>query len=345
MTIMWKEILEQPEVLERCINYNEEIIEKIAQKLNQSEINSVVIAARGTSDHAGVYGKYIIEYELGIPVALAAPSIFTSYGRKLNFKNCLVIGISQSGKAADVLEVLKEANRQNATTISITNFLDSPLANEANFHLWCNAGDELSVAATKTFTSELLLLALLVAKWSKNKLMLNDLFNIPKELTNMLKESGSVKDKIIKYKDLNECFVLSRGINYSVVLEAALKIQETTYVRAKAFATSDFHHGPFAMIEENTLVIVYAPNGPCIKDITEMIYKLKNSGAKLIVVSNVEELLKEGDCSFEIPQIYNDIISPFYNVIIAQMFACQLALAKGLNPDEPRGLDKVTITK
>lgn len=346
MTKMWEEILEQPIVLERCRSSSETVVSSIAEHLKKQNIDSVVIAARGTSDHAGVYAKYIIEYAMEIPVALAAPSIFTTYGRSLNMKNSLVIGISQSGKAADVLEVIKSANKCGATTVSITNDTQSPLAAEAGFHLYCNAGLEKSVAATKTFTSQLYLLALLVAAWSGNEAMKGELSLIPQNITHILETSAQhIKNKAERYLYMNECFILTRGMNYSIALEAALKIQETSYVRAKAYAVSDFHHGPFAMIDKDMPVFVYAPEGPALADIVEMINKLKECQAEIIVISNNKEVLAMGNCSFEIPQTRNDMVSPFYNVVIAQMFACCLSLTKGLNPDSPRGLNKVTITK
>jgi glutamine---fructose-6-phosphate transaminase (isomerizing) len=345
MVLMWKEIQEQPEVLERSFKSNQNMIKKIVKELKEHDINSVIVAARGTSDHAGIYGKYIIESEIGLPVSLAAPSIFTVYNKKMKLTNCLVIGLSQSGKAEDVLEVLKNANECGAITISITNDPTSPLAVEAKFHLFCDAGLEKSVAATKTCTTEMYLLAQLVAEWSGNEEIKRELSAIPRSITEMFNENENIKNKVERYRLMQECFVLARGINYPIAMEAALKIQETSYVRAKAYATSDFHHGPFAMIQKDMPVIVFAPEGPSLKDVSEMIEKLKKNDAEIIIVSNNKEVLEMGNSSFEIPQTNNDIISPFYNVVFAQMFACHLSILKGLNPDEPRGLNKVTITK
>ena len=345
MTYMWNEIVEQPDVMLRCIDKNMDRIKALAQMAREKEISSVLIAARGTSDHAAVYGKYIMEILLGIPVTLAAPSVFTMYNKDLLLKNTLVIGISQSGKAADVLEVLKSANSTGTPTIAITNFPDSPLALEANIHLDCSAGIEKSVAATKTFIAQITLLALMASEWSQNKSFKQQLLEIPRSLKEFIENSSNINEKVQRYRYMNECFVLARGINYAIALESALKIQETCYVRAKAYATSDFHHGPFAMIEAGMPVIVFAPAGPSLTDVKEMIQKLQNSQAELIIISDIDELREMGVCSMSIPGINNDMISPFYNVTVAQMFACQLALAKGLNPDSPRGLNKVTITK
>ncbi|PYG88714.1 glucosamine--fructose-6-phosphate aminotransferase (isomerizing) [Ruminiclostridium sufflavum DSM 19573] len=345
MTHMWSEILEQPEVLKRCIESNEKTILSIVEAIKARNIDSVVIAARGTSDYAGTYAKYIIESVIGIPVALAAPSIYTVYGKKLKLGNSLVIGISQSGKAADVLEVIKGANESKALTLSITNDRESPLARQAQYHLFCDAGVEKSVAATKTFTSEMMLAAQLVAQWSEDGQIKNQLSGVPVNLSKVFEQEKDIINKVQRYRFISECFVLSRGINYPVALETALKFQETCYVRARAYATSDFYHGPFAMLDKDMLAVIYAPNGPSQKDEIEMINKIKESGAEVLIVSNNKELLESGNCTFEIPQTDNDMISPFYNVVIAQMLACRLSLCKGLNPDAPRGLNKVTITK
>ncbi|MCX7708885.1 MAG: SIS domain-containing protein [Clostridia bacterium] len=345
MVKMWEEILEQPVVLEKCREANEKLISEIVKTIKGRNIQSVLIAARGTSDHAGIYGKYIIEYELGLPVALAAPSIFTIYKKGMKLENTLVIGISQSGKAADVLEVVKNAKENGALTITVTNDTESPLAKEAMFHLYCNAGLEKSVAATKTFTTEMYLIAQLVAEWSNNDEMKRELLNVPKNIALIFNQSEHITNKAERYRYINECFVLTRGINYPIAMETALKIQETTYVRAKAYATSDFYHGPFAMIEKDMPVFILAPEGPTLADVVEMIKKLKESQAELIIISNNKEVLEMGNSFFEIPATANDMISPFYNIVVIQMFACQLALTKGLNPDAPRGLKKVTITK
>lgn len=345
MVQMWEEICEQSEVLKKCADYNRETISAIVKELVGNAVDSAVIAARGTSDHAGIYGKYITEYYKGLPVALAAPSIITVYQRKMHLKNKLVIGISQSGRAADVLEVIKSGNKSGALTVSITNDLESPLAKEARYHLFCNTGLEKSVAATKTFITEMLLLALLVAEWSKDEQLKQGLAELPGNISRIFEEKENIISKVQRYRFMNECFVLARGINYPIAMEAALKIQETCYVRAHAYPTSDFHHGPFAMIEKDMPVIVYAPQGPSFKDTCEMIEKIKSLEAELIIVSNDDAALAMGNSAFRIPVTDNDAISPFYNVVIAQMFACQLALAKGLNPDSPRGLKKITITK
>jgi glucosamine--fructose-6-phosphate aminotransferase (isomerizing) len=343
---MWLEILEQPKVLENCMNVNRRTIDSIVARLKETDIKNVIIAARGTSDHAAVYAKYLIEIKTGIPVSLAAPSVFTMYNKTVKMSDSLVIGISQSGRAEDVLEVLKSAKSQGAPTVSITNHEDSPLATEAEYHLYCASGLEKSVAATKTFTAQIYLLAQLVAEWSSDEGFKKELSEVPALLAKTFENAGHIQNMVTRFRFMNECFVLARGTNYAVALESALKIQETTYVRAKAFATSDFHHGPFAMIDNHMPVIIYAPKGESLKDIKEMINKIKsNTGADILIISNDAEALSLGDCTITIPDITNDFITPFINVVVGQMFACNLALLRGLNPDAPRGLTKVTITR
>ncbi|HBR03973.1 MAG TPA: glutamine--fructose-6-phosphate aminotransferase [Ruminiclostridium sp.] len=345
MTHMWQEIMDQPGVLRNALEQNYKTIEDLVALLKEKKIRHVVIAARGTSHHAAVYAKYTIEIKLGIPVLLAAPSVFTMYHQKPDMKDSLVIGISQSGRAQDVLEVVKSAREQGALTATVTNFTDSPLAQEASFHLFCASGVEKSVAATKTFMAQIYLLAQLVAFWADDEEFKKELSEVPGLLEQTLGEAGQIQQAATRYRFMNECFVLARGVNYSIALESALKIQETTYVRAKAYATSDFHHGPFAMIENNMPVIIYAPKGPSLADTMEMIGKLKSAGADILTISSDPGVIAMGDCSITTPDSASDFITPFINTAIGQMFACDLALLKGLSPDTPRGLTKITITR
>lgn len=345
MVLMRQEIMEQPVVMKKCMENNAGVIAQIVAEIEKRNICGTFVAARGTSDHAGTYGKYLIETTLGIPVGMAAPSVVTVYGKDLKLANYLVIGLSQSGKAADAIEVLKSANKAGALTVAITNDEESPMAKEAKFHLFCSAGLEKSVAATKTFTTELYLLALLVAEWAKDSGLKKKLLEVPENIEKILAASDEFKTKAQRYRYMNDCFVLSRGMNYPIAMEAALKIQETCYVKAKAYAVSDFYHGPLAMIDKDMPVFVYAPEGPMLKDMTDIVTRLKELDAELVIISNNESMLEMGCCTFRIPDTNDDAISPFYNTIVAQMFACELSLAKGLNPDQPRSLKKVTITK
>ena len=196
MAQMWIEILEQPEILKRSLENNSKNINFIVKSLKEKNINHVIIAARGTSHHAGIYAKYLMEIKLGIPVSIAAPSVTTLYNKPLNYDGALFIGISQSGRAQDVLEVLKAAKTQGAPTIAITNFDDSPLAKEAEFHLNCSAGEEKSVAATKTFTTQMHLLAWLVAEWAGDEEFKKELSSVPGILKKIIDDSDYIEQLV-----------------------------------------------------------------------------------------------------------------------------------------------------
>lgn len=346
MTMMEKEIFEVPEALKTCLKTNEKLIATLAEDLRSKKIRNVVVAARGTSDHAGIYGKYIIECLLGIPVSLAAMSVVTRYGSELDLSDSLVFAISQSGKAADVIEYAESAKKSGAIVVTVTNDNTSPLALTGDYNFFLNVGEEKSVAATKTFTAQLYIMAFIVASWSGRKDLIAKLNKVPEEICRILLRNEEIGTIAVRYRFIKEAFILSRGINYPLALEGALKIQETNYVLAKAYPISDFHHGPFAMVEEGMPVIMYMPAGPVASDSVDMIKKLQSVGADILMVSDDEELLAEGDVGFQLPFAdKEDMISAFYFATFAQLFACNLAEIKGRNPDTPRGLNKVTVTK
>ncbi len=343
MTLMWKEIMEQPAVLKNCFDENYDTVLKIADTVKSQNIRYGVIAARGTSDHAGIYGKYMMETYAGIPVGLAAPSVTSMYGADINFSSGMVIGISQSGEAKDVLSVLKAANKKGAVTVGITNYVDSPIAKEANFHLWCNAGPEKSVAATKTFTAQMMILGMLAGALSESNAVFDELKKVPDLIKTTLDDHEKINGFVNRYTYAQEFFILARGFNYAIALESGLKIQETTYIRAKAYAVSDFYHGPFAMLTPQIPVIMYATEGPLLGDANNMLDKLADKNLEVIVVSNDQDSLNKGAESFKIPKCHVSV-APFLCAAFAQMFACKLSLSKRLNPDKPRDLNKVTIT-
>lgn len=286
-----------------------------------------------------------MEVKSGIPVSYAAPSVATLYNGKVNMDGTLLIGISQSGRAADVIEVVKSAKAQGVPTIAITNHEDSPLATEADYHLFCAAGVEKSVAATKTFTSTMYLLANLAAEWTEDEEFKNELATVPGLIQKVIDNKDHIKNLAQRYRFMSECYVLGRGLNYSITLETALKLMETSYVRARGFAISNFYHGPFAVVDNHLPVLVFAPKGPSHNDAVEMINKLKSAGADILIISNDSETRALGDSAIDIPEGISDFISPFVNAVVGQMFSCNLSVLRGLNPDTPRGLKKVTVTR
>lgn len=342
---MEKEIIEQSDVLSGCDKYNHKTLLKLAEQINANKINKVIMSARGSSDNAAEYFKYAFESLTGIVVSHAAPSIATLYGKSLDLSNTMVIGVSQSGMAADVAAVLENANKSGAISVAITNNLNSHMAKMAKYSLYCNAGEELSVAATKTFTSQMYLLGKLAAYVSGNKDINEMLMALPENIKKIISIKENIRILAKEYKDSTELIVLARGMNYSIAKETALKIQETTYINARAYAASDFHHGPFAIVDKKTRALLLAPSGESQNDMIMLKEKLLNAGARVFVITDDEKIAASAQDKIIIPVGGSDYITPFYNVVVAQLLACYISEAKGLNPDAPRGLKKVTITK
>lgn len=344
-TIMEKEIFEQPSAVKDCFNVNKEKINELVKLIKDKNPSGILIAARGSSDNAGTYFKYAVESLSGIPVALAAPSTNTLYGRKLNLNNYVVIGISQSGAAEDVMAVLSNAKEQNALTVSVTNNSESKMANMTDFHLYCACGEEKSVAATKTFTTEMYLLGLLAAGISGSDELYNGLAELSDKLKSVLYLKEDIKDLAHKYKEKTMFIVLARGLNFSIAQETSLKLQETCYVNARPYPASDFVHGPFALVDQNTNIIMLAPTGESMPDMMNLKKRLIETGANILIFTDDKDAASGCSDKVILPHADSDFYTPFYNVLVSQLFACYLSTAKGLNPDSPRGLKKVTITK
>lgn len=341
-TIMWKEIMEQADAIPYCLSINQEKIAAIAQAVATNRPSQIIYVARGTSDHAATFGKYLMEIECGIPVGLSACSVLTAYQGKIQYQNAMVVAISQSGAGRDVFEVLHAAKEAGALTVAITNEEDSIIAREAAYHLFCGCGEEISVAATKTFIMQLLLVTQLTAAVARKPALLD---NIERSARAILARSEEVAALAPRYRFMGECFVLSRGLGYPLAMETALKIQETCYVKAKAYSVADFQHGPFAMVEQNTPVFLIAVDRHTDGDVEATLDRLNSVGADTFVVTNKQAILDKATVGVLLPDWCEGIPGCFAAAAVAQMFASTLALAKGNNPDAPRGLAKVTITR
>lgn len=340
-----KEIREQPKVLASLKEKNDSVLKALTQEIKEKGINNIYFVARGTSDHACIYGQYLFGIVLGVPCTLGTPSIVTQYGSEIKFNNTLVIGVSQSGRAEDVNAILESANRQGATTVAITNYESSLLASTAKYHLFCNAGDEKSIAATKTFTSQMYILALLCAEWSQNKELIDALNNVPAFVEDALDYLPCKIEEVVKgLLNYNEAVVLGRGLSYAIALEGALKILETNKMKVKGYPISDFYHGPVAQLHDNDLAIVLAQSGVMENDSVKMIEKLKTVGANTVVITNKEDLLN-GVTGISIKNTDSEYTVPFIFAIAVQLIALKLVLAKGIDPDKSNVIAKITVTK
>ncbi len=340
------EIREQPGVIRKLVVEERQNTKRIAEELKSHGAQFASIAARGTSDNAATYGKYLFGIVTGMPVVLAAPSLFTLYDAKPNLAGSFVVGISQSGQAADVIEYLEGAKRQGALTLSITNEPTSELADVCDFTILCHAGPEKSVAATKTYTSTLAALTLLCASVSGREDLVDRLLVTADAIEEVIDAcEEQIAEKVERYRYMSECIVLARGINRATAFEAALKMAETCYVSADPYSAADFQHGPIAVVSDGLPCFLYAPTGPAIGSMRDMAKLLHAKGAELISFSNDKEMLDIAKTPIRIPVEMDDLLSPMVYIVAGQIFAQYLALTKGIDPDNPRGLSKVTITR
>jgi glucosamine--fructose-6-phosphate aminotransferase (isomerizing) len=305
----------------------------------------VVIAARGTSDNAARYAKYLLGAINGLPVALATPSLFTIYQRTPKFGNALVLGISQSGKSPDIVAVLAEARRQGSLTAAITNFPDSDLGQAADYVINLHAGLERSIAATKTYTSELASIALLSVCLVNDDEMLREIERIPDEVRQTLSIEPGIGEIAERYRYMKACVVIGRGFNYATAFELALKLKELTYTVVQPYSSADFLHGPMAMIEPSFPVIIIAPSGRMIPEMKGFMHTLKNREAEIIAISDDDEILSLSRIPLALPTQVQEWLSPIVSIVPGQLFAMHLANVRDFNVDHPRGLRKVTETR
>ena len=344
MSIMLDEILQQPQVLAGIENKNKNVMEELIAEIGRADIKHIVIAARGTSDHCGIYIKYLAEILLGVPVMLAAPSVNTLYGARVIYRDAVVIAISQSGMAEDALAVLRDALECNAITVAVTNDPASPIARAAKYSLDCAAGTEKSVAATKTFTAEMFCLTLMVAKWAKNEELMEALRALPSGIQAEVARAEEVMNSAREFTFMRDCIVLGRGLTYPIALEASLKMMETSYTNARGFAVSDFQHGPLALVADNLPLFVYCASDETREDVLRAAEQYAQLGAYVILVTDDAQNAGCADKVFLV-QKTNKYTAPFHFVVFAQLFACGLADAKKSKPDAPRNIKKITITK
>ena len=355
-TLTWKEINQTPYIIDDVRSANEETMRELVKAIKKSGLTNFVAAARGASNNAVTYFKYLLEVMSNYTVGLSAPSIVTLYRGKINYANSIVLGCSQSGLAEDVLEVVRKGNDQGALTVAVTNDPESPLAKEAKFHLYLNAGEVKSFVATKTFNAELYVLLWLVAELSGNK---NDLFylkHLKLDLQEVMVEIDAFTDKFAdQFKDMQSGFVLSRGITYPIALEASLLLQETCYMQVKGYPGSEFYHGPLAVVSDKTPVIIYCAKNTGDEEIQSIIRadqikcieKVMTLKAPVLLVTNDSMLsgifrrCNDVFLHFHVPEEF----AIFAFAIFAQMLACKISCKLGYNPDEPRALEKTTITK
>ncbi len=338
---MLQEITEQPVILERTIQAEREKLSKLGDFLRKKEIDFIVLAARGSSDNACHFGRYLLEVTTGIPVSLSAPSVFTLYKAKPNLKRALVVGVSQSGEGDDINVVLENAKDSGAFTLAITNEADSTMAKIADETLLIHAGREKSVAATKTYTGQMLHFYLLASQLANEKI---EFERIPNFAAEVLQLKSKVEELVERYVFMENCVVVGRGMNYGNSYELALKLMETCYVVAERFSSADFFHGPLAIVERRFPVIMFAPKGVTRQSNLDLLKRLQELHADSLAITNDEKIAKLSSRFLEMPKDIDEFLSPIPFIIPAQLFAALLSQAKGIDADAPRSLSKVTKT-
>jgi len=341
---LYQEIHQQPEVIQRLISEPQDPIKALAEQIQSRGIRQVFVAARGTSDNAGRYAKYLLGAHNQMIVSLATPSLFTIYRQPPNLSDSLVLGISQSGKSPDIVSVLTEGQRQGALTAAITNYPESDLGKAAQIVLDLQAGEEVSLAATKTYTAQLTTLALLSAELDPTSQFKEDLTDLPKKIERVFDEEEHVDALAERYRYMRHCVTIGRGFNYASAFEFSLKMKELTYTIAEPYSSADFLHGPVALVDRGFPVFVIAPSGRMVPEIKSLVEKVQNRLAEVVMISDRQELLDLADHKLSLPGSIPEWLSPISAIIPAQMFAMYLAHTRGFDVDQPRGLNKVTET-
>jgi len=324
-----REIAEQPEVATRLLAHGPQAAERIAERIREQGPRGFTIAARGSSDHAALYAKYLFGVRNRALVALAAPSLFTHYARPPRLDGQCVIGISQSGESPDVIAVIEEARRQGCVTLAITNDGDSKLARAAGLVLPLEAGPEVSVPASKTYTASVLAMALLSQALDPDPSFQAALEQVPAAISRALERQPDL-DALVEPLMGPRAVVLGRGFNFSTAEEIALKLSETSYVLARAWSVADFEHGPIAIAEAGLPVLIVDGGGLVAADLESVRARLEAKGAEVLHLFDVSGLPEE--------------LTPIPLAVLGQLLAHDVAVARGIDPDQPRTIQKVTRT-
>jgi len=337
--IMSSEIAETPKVF-KAILENQAAFDAVKDVLTAQNIQSVLILARGTSDNAAHYLKYLIETQIGLPVGLTSPSSVTIYNAQLKYKNTLVVAISQSGQSPDLVHFATAAREASAYVISMTNDDASPLAKIAHHHFSLLAGPELAVAATKSYNAQLLVSYLLVCAWTGKSA---NSAQIIAQAERIASDRDLVADAVVHTSRDHEIVILGRGFAYPNAREAALKIQETCKISVQGLSTADYLHGPISALTSNSQVFIVAPQHMPAESIVEATTKIRKTAHRVFWIGNGgtpagdDIVLAGSHCD-------DEITSTLVDAMVLQRFALEFAVASGFDPDAPEGLSKVTLT-
>jgi len=337
---MLAEIREQPQVLTRLLTEHVAVIGDVVTALRRRKPTLVVFVARGTSHNAAIYGQYLVETLLRIPSSTAMPSVTTLYDRTPDWSAAAIIAISQSGRSADVADVVAEARKQGALTVAVTNDPESPLAHRSAHVIPMGAGVEQSIAATKTFTASLAALAALVTGWGQHKDLGRALPRLPEATGAAVEREATIKALARKHARREPWVVITRGYMLGVGDEAALKLKETCYAAAESMSAAEFQHGPIAAVDKQSAALLLLPPGRSRPGLIDVRVQLRDRSVPTLTFAFGDD---PGDVAINsgLPEAFAPIVA----APVVHLFAYYLSVARGLNPDQPRGLKKVTVTR
>jgi glucosamine--fructose-6-phosphate aminotransferase (isomerizing) len=340
---MLKEIHAAPDRVEALLREEARPLAKAVEGLRREHPPLIFIAGRGTSDNAATYGRYLFEHFLGIPVSGAALSLFTLYPTSLHLTGALAIGISQSGESPDVVKALRTAKKLGAFTLAVTNAPESSLARLTHHTVQLHALRERAVAATKTYTAELVAMAM-ICQALGGGVPESEIRAIPESIRAALECEQAIAEVAPRYRYAPRCVCLARGFNYATARETALKLMETCHLGSTGMSAADFLHGPIAFVEPATPVLLYAADGPTYPFMSRLAQRLKREQVAVLTMTNKPAIARHSAITVHCPVEAREGLTPIPFATLGQLFACYLALERGLNPDAPRGLRKVTRT-
>jgi glutamine---fructose-6-phosphate transaminase (isomerizing) len=340
MSVLASEIASQPETVARFFDRQMQPARRLIAGL--PPFSYVMLAARGSSDHTGLYAQYLWGYMAGLPVALAAPSIATLYRKSVRLDDALVVGISQSGQSPDIVAVVQEGHRQGRPTIAVTNDPESPLALAAD-HVIPLEAPEKSIAATKTYTSQLAAMALLGAVWSRDLRRLDECKHLPEAMAQTLAAASEPAERAAReLKDTAMFTALARGLSLGTAHEAALKLRELARLPTQGYSAADFRHGPIAVLATGLPVLMIMPSGDTFEDMADLERQLHAGGARLFAVSDDPRV--EANATVHLPTAkVPEWLSPLVSILPVQKLAVALTYQRGLDPDNPRGLPQKVV--
>lgn len=348
ISIMEQEALTAPQVLTKQFAENKYILQDLCARISCYPPTFALTIARGSSDHAATFAKYLLETQYGLVTASAAPSVVTIYDAGLKLRNSLVIALSQSGQSPDIAEMLINAREAGAITVALVNHSDSPLADAAEYVIPLWAGAEIAVAATKSYLAMLGSLIQLISLLTQDPRLQAALLELPNALQAAAKMDWSAA--LPEYQNQKNTFVVARGFGFPIAQEAALKFKETAQIHAEAFSGAEILHGPFALVQPSFPLLVFGQRDASLPGIIDLSKRIKALGAKVLLAvpahSDNEKYLQDNVASvlLPLPKPLHPLCDPLMGIQAFYIMMARLSAARGFNPDAPVNLSKVTKT-